>query len=301
MAYRIRPDNDFTAQFKAIATQKLQSAISALESPADDPHEAIHEARKAFKRVRALYRLVKHDARDFQRHENIRLRDIARTLSTVRNATALIEAVTDLQTYAKTPEEAVALSFSREALATRRDRLARDETDLSDRIANAIAGCHQAIDAVGYVEFDDGRQKTARRLSRAWHKSLTAASTALEDCHTHASAEHFHELRKCGQVYWMHLALLRDLWPSAMNAKRQQAKQLVDLLGHEHDLSVLSELIDEQPHLFGRGEDLAHLLGAIINRQQALRHDALELADRVFADKAAVESGIVELLWSKAC
>jgi hypothetical protein len=300
MAYRIRPDKDFTVEFKAVATQKLQAAIAVLESPADDPHKAIHEARKIFKRVRALYRLIRHDARDFQRHENLRLHDMARSLSTVRNATALIEAVTDLQVHAKTPEEAVALSFSREALANRRDHLAREELDLAERMAAAIAGCHQAVDAVGYIEFDDSRHKTARRLARAWHKSLGHAATALEECHAQASAEHFHELRKCGQTYFMHLGLLRDLWPTAMQAKRSEAKQLVDMLGHEHDLSVLSELIDAQPHLFGRGEDLAHLLGAIISRQQALRHDALELADRVFADEAGQESSIIERLWAGA-
>ena len=90
MAYRIRPDKAFTAEVAAIATSKLKSAISILETQADGPHAAIHQARKIFKRVRALYFLVKTDARDFQRHENRRLRDIARMLSTVRNATALI-------------------------------------------------------------------------------------------------------------------------------------------------------------------------------------------------------------------
>jgi len=300
MAYRIRPDKPFSLEVAAIAAKKLKNAIEILETQTEGPHAAIHQARKIFKRVRALYRLVKTDARDFQRHENRRLRDIARTLSTVRNATALIESITDLQAHARTPDESVALSFAREALTARRDQLATAETDLSGKLEAAVAGCRQAIDAVGYLQLEDGSEKTARRLAKAWKSNLQQATTAIEHCHNQALAEHFHDLRKSGQVYWMHLALLRDIWPSAMEAKHAQAKDLVDMLGKEHDLSVLSELIDEAPQLFGRGEDLAHLLGAIISRQEGLRLDALTLAETVFADSAERESRIIRVLWRHA-
>jgi CHAD domain-containing protein len=300
MAYRIRPDKAFTAEVAAIATSKLKNAISILETQADGPHTAIHQARKIFKRVRALYLLVKTDARDFQRHENRRLRDIARMLSTVRNAAALIESVTDLQGHARTPDESVALSFAREALTARRDQLVDAETDLSGKLEAAIAGCRQAIDAVGYLQLEDGSQKTARRLAKAWKYNLQQATAAIEQCHNQALAEHFHDLRKTGQIYWMHLALLRGIWPSAMEPKHAQAKQLVDMLGKEHDLSVLSELINAAPQLFGRGEDLAHLLGAIIGCQQGLRRDALTLAAIVFADSAERESRIIRVLWRNA-
>ncbi|MNE86733.1 hypothetical protein D3C87_1791540 [compost metagenome] len=98
----------------------------------------------------------------------------------------------------------------------------------------------------------------------------------------------------------MHLGLLRRLWPSAMRAKRADTKRLVDILGHEHDLSVLAAFADREPERFGNGERLALLLDAIIQRQQALRGDGLELANEVFSESARTESRIVGLLWRQA-
>lgn len=98
----------------------------------------------------------------------------------------------------------------------------------------------------------------------------------------------------------MHLSLLSEIWPSAMLAKQKQAKALVDLLGHEHDLSVLTGLVNENPELFGDSDTLALVLGSIITRQQALRYQALEAAHEVFADSAETESGLITLLWEKA-
>jgi hypothetical protein len=107
-------------------------------------------------------------------------------------------------------------------------------------------------------------------------------------------------LRKAGQTYWMHLGLLRRLWPSAMRAKRADTKRLVDILGHDHDLSVLTAFTDREPERFGNGERLVLLRDAIVQRQQALRAEGLQLANEVFSESAGTESRIVGLLWRQA-
>jgi len=98
----------------------------------------------------------------------------------------------------------------------------------------------------------------------------------------------------------MHLALLSDLWSSAMQAKQREAKALVDVLGHEHDLSVLTQVVNENPDLFGDSDTLARLIGAIIARQQDLRQRAIEQARLVFADDADTEATRIALLWQEA-
>ncbi len=95
----------------------------------------------------------------------------------------------------------------------------------------------------------------------------------------------------------MNLSLLSELWPSAFHAKRDKAKTLVDLLGHEHDLTVLTSLLDQEPDLFGDGEGQSFLLAIIIRRQMDLRREALALAETVFADAAKEEGAIIETLW----
>lgn len=167
-------------------------------------------------------------------------------------------------------------------------------------MAAAADTCRAAIAALDDLDLDDDPHKSAKRLAKAWKDQREKALGALAGCEEHGDAETYHGLRKCGQTYWMHLSLLGGIWPSAMLAKQQQAKALVDLLGHEHDLSVLTGLVNENPELFGDSDTLARVLGAIIARQQALRHEGLEAAHGVFADSAETESGLIALLWEKA-
>lgn len=300
MPYRIKPGHPFTEEVRAIARELLEAAISALDEKPHGPHEAIHKARKKFKRVRALYRLVARSERDFRTVENARLRDTARSLAAVRDATALIETLGFLAETAATHSEKQAIALARTTLEERRDRIAAAETDLPAKIEATIEQCRQAIAAVEKLTFNGTSTKTAKRLAKAWAKGLERGRDALAGCHETADAEVFHELRKAGQAYWMNLSLLRKIWPSAMRAKRLEAKALVDALGREHDISVLIALLDEEPGLIVGGEAQAYLLGAIIREQQKIRRDALELADRVFADEPEIEGRIVRELWVTA-
>ncbi|MCM2475872.1 CHAD domain-containing protein [Rhizobium sp. CG5] len=297
MAYRIKPARDFTDETRRIISEQLLRAVAALEEQPGGLHEAIHEARKKFKRVRALYRLTAGNDKDFARQENARLRDMARSLSLVRDATALTETVTYLQAHAETPEEERALAAALTTLTERRDGVATGETDLTDKVAAALETCRAAIAAAEAQSFPESPRKTGRLLAKAWRKSLEKAKAALAGCHDSAHAEVFHSLRKSGQTYWMHLSLLRDLWPAAMRARQTEAKRLVDMLGHEHDLTLLIELLDLHPDMLGGSEDLSLVLGVIIRQQQALRHDALQLADTVFADDPEREADVIETLW----
>ena len=72
------------------------------------------------------------------------------------------------------------------------------------------------------------------------------------------------------------------------------------MLGHEHDLSVLTQVVDENPDLFGDSETLARVIGAIIARQQDLRLKAVAQAKLVFADDADTEAARIALLWKEA-
>lgn len=134
-------------------------------------------------------------------------------------------------------------------------------------------------------------------LAKSWQRTLRRARTALDACRDTAAVEDFHELRKRTYDYRIYHTLLRNLWPAAMKAKQDAAKDLAERLGHVNDLSVLSQLVEAEPQLFTRNEDLAHLLDAIIFRQQEERQSALADAGRVFADKPQREANRIEALW----
>lgn len=300
MPYRIRPDRPLIAELRSVARGELEKAVESLEARPEGLHEAIHAARKKFKRLRNFYRLVAAGDKDFRRRENVRLRDAGRSLSRIRDATALIETVNHLADYALTDDEAETLAATRGVLALRRDEIAETESDLEAKVSAVIGECRAAIEALDDPSLPSKSGHAARLVAKGWRKGLDEAHEALETCKGEGHGEAYHDLRKAAQAYWMNLSLLRDLWPSALRAKRDEAKKLVDLLGHEHDLTVLTTLLDHEPDLFGDGEGQSFLLAIIIRRQQELRRQALALADQVFADPARDEAGIIETLWLRA-
>ena len=299
MPYRIRPDRPLLGEVRSVARRELERAIETLETRPDGLHEAIHAARKNFKRLRNLYRLVLTNDKDFRRTENARLRDAARSLSHIRDATALIETAEHLADHALTEDEAETVAAAREMLALRRDEIAEAEGDLQAKVTSVIEECRTGIDALRALSLPSKPNHAARLVAKGWRKGLEEARSALESSKGEGHGEAFHDLRKAAQAYWMNLLLLLNLWPSAFEAKRQDAKRLVDLLGHEHDLTVLTTLLDHEPDVFGNAEGLSFLLAIIIRRQQELRRDALTLADRVFADTAKDEAAIIEALWMR--
>lgn len=300
MPFRIDPNKPFDDEIRRAGLELIEEAITSLRDQPSGRHEAVHDARKRFKRLRALYRLIARAAPDFSKEENARFRDIARSLAFAREATALVETVEYLETFAASTTQGKALRSIATVLRKRRDHAIEHEAGLDEAIAAAIAGCEEARKKLKAVSLPDELKDVTRLVKTGWAKQRKRARKALADCHEQADVEHFHELRKAGQAYWMHLGLLRRLWPSAMRAKRADTKRLVDILGHEHDLSVLAAFADREPERFGNGERLALLLDAIIQRQQVLRGDGLELANEVFSESARTESRIVSLLWRQA-
>lgn len=301
MSYRIRPDRPLDDEVQRVAAHQLGKAMAVLADRPQGLHEAVHAARKNIKRVRGLYRLIAPRAREFQQQENGRLRDMARTLSGVRDATALIEVSHYLQTTATSEDELHALARVTDVLTSRRDRLSEAETDLEDKARAAIATCGEAIEALKDASFESGRRDTARLFQKSWRKNSDKAMQALSECQAEAAhAESFHDLRKRSQDCWMHHMLLRDIWPAAMHAKQLEAKALVDVLGRYLDLSILSDVADREPHLFNGSDDRARLLEAIISRQQTAREEALNRACWVFADKPEREARTIKRLWLEA-
>jgi CHAD domain-containing protein len=298
MPFRIRPDHHLTDEFRRAAAGHLREAIDIIEERPNGTHEAIHDFRKNLKRVRSLYRLVARDIPAFRERENARLRDVAKSVSTIRDAAALIDTAVYLKENARDAEEGETLDRIVSALEMRRDRmLGAAESGLEQRLSEIPGMLGEAIAALDTIEFNGRQSRNARLIAKGWRKTVRGAQKAIASCHDEASAETFHTLRKRTQDYRAYHTLLRPLWPTAMKAKYEAASQLVDLLGHVHDLDVLCELVEAEPHFFPSADDLARLLDAIIFRQQEDRNAALDRAEDVFPKDYDKEADRIALLW----
>ena len=91
--------------------------------------------------------------------------------------------------------------------------------------------------------------------------------------------ERLHEWRKRVKDLWYHHTLLRALWPPVMQAVGDEAHELSDRLGDDHDLAMLLDWARE--HCRGAGGARGGRGGA----PRALQAEALALGARLYADK----------------
>jgi CHAD domain-containing protein len=103
---------------------------------------------------------------------------------------------------------------------------------------------------------------------------------------TEGAAECFHEWRKQVKYLRYQLEFLTPVWPELLRELAEQAHQLADDLGDEHDLTVLRERA--QAHHDTLATDLGILLALIDGRRLELRAEAVRRGRQLYEEKPRV-------------
>lgn len=295
MKYSLDLDEPLANEVRRIASGRLGEAAALLDEQPDGLDEAIHQARRHIKQCRALYRLVASSAKDFQGTENERLGDIGRRLSGLRDATALIEATDYLRHEIPTKSNGILMDRLAKRLDQRRLAITRASEKTGQTLGLAVQELLAAAEAVDDLSLPHARRKTASCLARGWQKVNRKARSAIK-----ASAaghdEAFHDIRKRTQDRWMHAALLRDLWPSAMNAIHRQGKTLSDMLGHAQDLAILLDAVTGSDELVSDAVETEAVRDVILSQQQKLQDECRKLAAALFNKSKPRDSVMIERL-----
>ncbi|GLS31662.1 CHAD domain-containing protein [Mesorhizobium albiziae] len=285
MTYRIDPKLSLTGEIRRIAGVRIGKAVESLEASRTEPEKGLHNARKRFKELRALFALIRSGDRGFCRKENRRYRDIARTIAGPREATALIETLDRL---AKEFPESCAggeLDNVRDALVARRERIAHDRADLGPVIDAAIASCGEGRMALHGVVLPDDPQLAADVLAEGSGRTLRHAARSLAAAAKRGKPEDFHNLRKAVKAHRMHLSLLRGVWPRPQKSRRKAVEALGDQLGDLNDIFVMRWLIDAEGRELGARKQLALLRRLLKRSEKRLRKTCLKDARRLFGEK----------------
>ncbi|OLP60988.1 hypothetical protein BJF93_02670 [Xaviernesmea oryzae] len=295
MGFRLAVDKPLARSVRRIATDELTHAISLLNEQPEGMEHAIHKARRALKKTRGLYRLIAPGAPFFQREENARLRDIARSLSATRDSAVLVSTVTRLEA-ADGAEVSAAIAHAGAALEAR--HAARTASANALDLAATIAALKQAREAADrFVMTTAGRPPAL--LAKAWRKSILKAQDALKRCHEAPEAEAFHDLRKRAQDWRFFHLLMREAWPGPLNARETRLKALSEDLGMVNDFAVLHQLIEREVQLLS-GHDRALVLAAIAETLRKRRKKVLAKADALYEIDAATDARHLKHLWRKA-
>lgn len=281
MGYNLQRHEPVESAVQRIATEQVDRALAELADPQLDGHEAVHQGRKRCKKVRALLRLVRPVFEPSYGDENAWYRDAARELAPARDAQAAVETQQRLVARYAQQLEPAAVAEVGAWLAARRDALAADERGLREgierfqqRLLQGRARIEQwSLQRHGFEAVCGGLLKTYRRGARAM---ATAYRTP--------TSLHFHDWRKRVKYHWYHLRLLRNLHPPVLKAHKDQADRLAQLLGEEHDLAVLSELLT-QAHDQLQAATVQVLLGLMDRQRRRLQRQARRPGALLYCEK----------------
>ena len=284
MAFRLKRKECVEQGLKRILLEQMNRARDEFAGASGtEIHDAIHQARKCCKKIRGFYRLVRSGIPGVYRHENRRVRDAAQALSAVRDTEAVIEAYDRLMERVETDAVVVAgFGRIRPQLVLHRDSTARTESDIEAKVSRFLATVKAAKTALNdWALSGDGFEAIEAGLQMTYSRGRKARRRALAD----PTVANFHEWRKRVKYHWFHIRALRGLWPGIFDPLEKEIKKLGMILGTDHDLSLLENLLRD-----GRGEFageiyLEKFFEAVRAQQQELKREALSLGERVYASK----------------
>jgi CHAD domain-containing protein len=284
MGYRLRRDEEADDGVRRVARGQLDLAADELAGEREgDLDAAVHDTRKALKRLRALVRVAR-DALgdDTYRRENTAFRDAGRRLSDTRDAAVLVQTLDDLAERYGDELPAGAFAGLREALAAEaRDASARlaDDRGPVEEVQGTLDAARKRV-AAWPLDDDGGLELLEPGFERIYRRGRRALKAARKDPGT----EEFHELRKRAKDLWHAAQILRPAAPRAMKKLARRAHAVSDLAGDDHDLAVLRAAARERHATLAAGE-LALLDGLVARRRRRLQRKALARGRRLYARK----------------
>ncbi|MGF1666575.1 MAG: CHAD domain-containing protein [Acidimicrobiia bacterium] len=277
---------------RRITLEQFDRSIDRLESGVE-LDRAVHETRKSIKRLRATLRLVSGEiGTKVYRAENGLLRDTSRLLAPIRDGWVMVDAVARLRSEFSSQLAPTAFAHIEEALTDRHER--RRQRTLADEnlfpvVVTTLRAARQRYAA---WPVESGSERTGTRRIRDTFEAIepglrnTYARGRAEMDHAAAEPveEHFHQWRKRVKYLRHQMEILEPLWPEVVSAHAATLDQLGELLGDEHDLAVLLQLLADIPSLATDGAERAMLAALAQHRRRELQRAALTVGMRVYAE-----------------
>lgn len=274
MAIRLRPETPLPDGIREAMLQLIAEARTELKRT-DARAEGVHEARKAFKKARAIARLVRASLGSAWRAEDRFWRDLGRAFSAERDAQAVLEAYDALL-----GEEAKGPAFApmRELLVRRhavvRFPAATAEDDPDARLAAAEERVRAWPIAEGFGPLAEGIETGYRRARRRGRR-------ARRD----PSASNLHAWRRAVKQHATQIRLFRDAAPEPLSAHLDLVDDLARVLGEHHDLEVLRSLLTQEDAAWADPGMLDGILERMAGRHATLQRTAFSLGERALAER----------------
>ncbi len=298
MGYQYRKRESALAGTRRIALEQIAGMRRDYRNGGMDPAANIHKFRRRCKQLRALLRLVRTGLGQPQHKEADRLfRDAARGLAGLRDARVRRESLEKLRR-----------RFPASGNSGYLDRLLREFKEQEHRSLQE-ADAQIAWFADQFPAFKQNvlgwhfNPDEDRVLLEGFSKTYKQARHNMRAAYRTASPNVFHVWRKSVKYHYYQLCLLQRAWPAVLMPMSREAKALADLLGDEHDLTILEAALREDSARSGdhRNQrevlEMREVLKMIATWREEMRAAARPSGARLFQVRSAAVEVWTGNLW----
>jgi CHAD domain-containing protein len=270
MSYCIEKDEFLAIAIARITAEEIDLAMSELDRR--DHGEAIHNARKALKRVRALLRSIRAAFPGKFRAENRYVAEIGRKISPLRDVHAQLRALASLGAVGGAGQR------TRDALLLRQSDFCRKIPEILETVKKMLRISSQNIAKWPLKKVT--RDDLVASVHRIYKKGREAFKTARKK----NSPENLHELRKQAKWLGYSFELIEVYLPPKTSKIIKKVEALSDVLGDDHDLFMLQAALNADKHSRGVS-GYRSLIRMICARRRKLQKKAFKAAPGIYAEK----------------
>jgi CHAD domain-containing protein len=272
MSYRIEIGESLAAAFGRIAAEEIDQAAAELRRP--NRGEAVHNARKALKRLRALLRSLRvaFPKRLF-RAENRRIAAAGRKISPLRDVHVQLRTLSRLKAAASPAGDLL-----RHQLLRQQSSFVRRIPALRQTVRAMLDVSRQSLVAWPL------RQATAKDLAASLKRIYKQGRLAFKAARKSPTAEHLHEWRKKAKSLGYGLELIKGFGSGKLARRIRCSDTLTEALGDDHDLFMVLRALRLE-HRSHPADDFAPLSRRISLKRAKLQKRAFKLGQRLFGEK----------------
>jgi CHAD domain-containing protein len=291
VGFRLKSGQSVSSEVRRIVLRQLDLAASELVSVGDpESDEAVHDARRRVKKIRAIIRLVR-PVLDKPFRSDPDLRRVSQMLAPVADGKGVIDTLTGLlHRYRKQLPRKTAAAIRSDLIAREKqiDRKAARDGVLQE----AKKTLRQERDRVkrwrltadGFRAIEPGLKESVRRA----REGMVAAWL-------HPTAANHHSWRRHVKNHWFHVRLLEAHCDNRLQPYQRQLEALDGVLGEYHNLVLLHDVLMGDSTLSRK--EVARCLRIVERYQRALRRNAQVLGMRVYSEKPRRFVRRVKHLW----
>lgn len=279
---------------KRVAMEQLELAAAGFFDGEAVFGEAIHESRKAIKRVRALLRLIRGElSKKIYTFENTSLRDTAHLVSEIRSAQGVLNAATSIKTIYGDLLADGTFDDMLERLTRRRDLTelqALEDPNLVGRVVRNLERAYKRYSSwptepEARAVYGHGVRDAYESVGPGLTRTYMTGRHHMARAYKQNGPEDFHEWRKRVKDMRHQMEFLAPLWPEVVVGTAMTLDRLGSVLGEDNDLAELTGLLRGRNDLCPDPRERSLFRALSQQRRADLQMAAEILGRRVYAER----------------